>query len=109
MIKRNLLNELIKWKESSASLPLVLRSARQVGKTTLINGFGKSYDQYLYFNLEKEDDAILFKDISNVGRLVQVLFLSRGCQLNANYSTFKCMPTAVGPLNCGQFCSAVVD
>ncbi|MCG8310771.1 MAG: AAA family ATPase [Cytophagales bacterium] len=87
MIKRNLLTELIKWKESSASLPLILRGARQVGKTTLINEFGKSFDQYLYFNLEKDEDAILFKDTSNAGRLVQVLFISRGFQLNAKYST----------------------
>jgi len=87
MIKRNLLNELIKWKESSTSLPLILRGARQVGKTTLINEFGKSFDQYLYFNLEKNEDVVLFKDISNVGRLVQVLFLSRGYQLNSNFNT----------------------
>ena len=87
MIKRNLLNELIRWKESSTSLPLILRGARQVGKTTLISDFGKSFDQYLYFNLEKNEDAVLFKDISNVERLVQVLFLSRGHQLNSKFST----------------------
>lgn len=87
MIKRNLLTELIKWKESSTSLPLILRGARQVGKTTLINEFGKSFDQYLYFNIEKNDDATLFKDTSNVGRLVQVLFISKGFQLNAKFST----------------------
>lgn len=87
MIKRNLLDKLIKWKESSSSFPLILRGARQVGKTTLINEFGNLYDQYLYFNLEKDDDAILFNNTGNIGRLVQLLFISKGLQLNAKYST----------------------
>jgi predicted AAA+ superfamily ATPase len=30
--------------------PLVLRGARQVGKTTVIDTFGKEFNNYLYFN-----------------------------------------------------------
>lgn len=85
MINRNLQTQLKRWKESATSLPLILRGARQVGKTTLIDYFGKSFDQYLYFNLERDDDAILFKNISNVGRLVQLLFISKGFELNPKY------------------------
>ena len=87
MINRNLQLQLNQWKESSSSLPLILRGARQVGKTTLINEFGKSFDQYLYFNLEKNEDALLFKDITNIGRLVQLLFISRGFELKSKNST----------------------
>lgn len=87
MINRNLQLQLNQWKESSSSLPLILRGARQVGKTTLINKFGKSFEQYLYFNLEKNEDALLFKDISNIGRLVQLLFISRGFELKSKNST----------------------
>lgn len=84
MIRRNLLEQLDNWKNSSSSLPLILRGARQVGKTTLINEFGASFEQYLYFNLEKSEDASLFKDTSNIRRLVQLLFISRGYELDVN-------------------------
>ena len=53
MIERTALQELENWKNSEYRKPLILRGARQVGKTTIVNNFGKSYDNYLYFNLEK--------------------------------------------------------
>ncbi|MBP5368043.1 MAG: AAA family ATPase, partial [Bacteroidales bacterium] len=53
MIERTAIQELEKWKNSEYRKPLILRGARQVGKTTIVNNFGKSYDNYLYFNLEK--------------------------------------------------------
>lgn len=84
MITRNLYTQLINWKESSSSLPLILRGARQVGKTTLINDFGQSYDQYLYFNIEKNEDYALFENLTNINRLVQLLFISRGFGFDSN-------------------------
>ena len=53
MIHRNILNELNTWKESDNRKPLVLRGARQVGKTTLVNEFASKFDVYLTLNLEK--------------------------------------------------------
>ncbi len=87
MIARNLYHLLLDWKNSSSKLPLILRGARQVGKTTLINEFGLLYDQYLYFNLEKSEDSVLFKDLDDLGRLIQLLFISRGFQINPEKST----------------------
>ncbi len=87
MITRILYKQLVNWKNSSSNLPLILRGARQVGKTTLINEFGLSYDQYLYFNLEKNEDFILFENLNNIGRLIQLLFISRGFQINSDKST----------------------
>lgn len=87
MITRNLSTHLYNWKSSSSNLPLILRGARQVGKTTLINDFGKSYDQYLYFNLEKNEDFLLFENFTNISRLIQLLFISRGFQINSGLST----------------------
>ena len=77
MIYRDLYKILGKWKEDPANLPLILRGARQVGKTTLIKEFGKSYDQYLYFNLEKQDDAARFNNLKDLDQTIQLLFLSR--------------------------------
>ena len=40
--------------------PLVLRGARQVGKTTLVKLFAKEFDTYIYMNLEEKEYAELF-------------------------------------------------
>lgn len=80
MIARDLGAYLNQWKDSSISLPLILRGARQVGKTTLVKEFGKSYDQFLYFNLEKSTDSKLLEHVENLHKTVQLLFLSRGFQ-----------------------------
>ena len=51
---RNKINELIKWKISSYRKPLIILGARQVGKTWLIQEFGKQeYRQTVYINFEK--------------------------------------------------------
>jgi predicted AAA+ superfamily ATPase len=87
MIERNLRQHLLSWKKSETRLPLVIRGARQVGKTTLINDFGTYYDQYLYFNLEKKDDLQLFTPVENLSKLVQRFFLSKGGQNNPDLRT----------------------
>ncbi|GAF67204.1 unnamed protein product, partial [marine sediment metagenome] len=49
--------------------------ARQVGKTTAVNIFSKQFDQYIYLNLEKPDDADLFKRNLKIKELLQAIFL----------------------------------
>jgi uncharacterized protein len=78
LITRELNNFLLDWKKSNTRKPLILRGARQVGKTTLINEFGKTFDQYLYFNLEKAVDNNLFLSNESLEATIQLLFLSRG-------------------------------
>jgi predicted AAA+ superfamily ATPase len=52
-MKRTLINELVKWKNQVNRMPLLLRGARQVGKTYLIEHFGKTYfDDMVNINLE---------------------------------------------------------
>lgn len=41
--------------------PLILRGARQVGKTTVVNEFGGQFENYLSVNLEKKEAASLFE------------------------------------------------
>lgn len=60
MIKRTIVEELKSWKLSKGRKPLVLRGARQVGKTTAVHLFAESFEQYIYLNLEKEKDRQLF-------------------------------------------------
>jgi uncharacterized protein len=52
MFIRNAAKYLDAWKESADRKPLVLRGARQVGKTTLVNDFANKFDVYLSLNLD---------------------------------------------------------
>jgi predicted AAA+ superfamily ATPase len=74
---RKILSELRKWAASSLRKPLILRGARQVGKTTLIHIFSKEFDQYIYLDLEKSEDADLFKRNLPVKELLQSIYLSK--------------------------------
>ena len=60
MIHRQLIDDLIEWSKRQNRKPLVLRGARQVGKTTLIDEFSKQYDYYIKLNLEQSADAKAF-------------------------------------------------
>lgn len=60
MFKRAILSQLEQWMNDAHRKPLVLRGARQVGKTTVVHEFGKRFANYLYLNLEKQEAAALF-------------------------------------------------
>jgi uncharacterized protein len=86
MIKRSIFDFLNRWKNSSSRLPLILRGARQVGKTTTVHEFAKKFDNYLYFNLEKSNDASLFANFRDINNLVSLLFLSKDLSLEKGKS-----------------------
>ncbi|MCP4213356.1 MAG: ATP-binding protein [bacterium] len=77
MFYRNVINELGKWAEAEDRKPLILRGARQVGKTTAVDIFAKGFHHYIYFNLEKKDDAEIFNRSLPVDELIQAIFLAR--------------------------------
>ncbi len=55
-MERQLIGQLLKWKESKGRKPLVLEGARQVGKTWLLKEFGRKYfKDVCYINFEKSD------------------------------------------------------
>lgn len=57
-MKRNAIQELVAWKSSEDRKPMVLKGARQVGKTWMMKEFGQNYyDSYVYFNFDEEDRA----------------------------------------------------
>ncbi len=61
MFYRDIIQELQKWAAKPYRKPLVLRGARQVGKTTAIEMFAKEFDQYIYLNLEKPKEREIFE------------------------------------------------
>jgi len=75
MYQRNAVKELIKWKYSDGRKPLVLRGARQVGKTTVVDIFAENYAQYIYLNLEREKDRVVFTKYGSIDDIVHYIFL----------------------------------
>ena len=54
---RKAIEKLIEWKEDTDRKPLILNGARQVGKTWILQEFGKEYfDDTLYINFENAGD-----------------------------------------------------
>ncbi len=75
-IERHISNELLIWKNTSNRKPLILRGARQVGKTTLIHQFAKGFKNSILLNLELAEDRRLFTDFQNVHTVVEALCIS---------------------------------
>lgn len=78
MFKRDIIINLEEWAADSHRKPLILRGARQVGKTTIVNEFGKQFDNYLSLNLEKEEAAKLFELAIPLKDLMPLLFAHCG-------------------------------
>ena len=74
-MKRNAILKLVQWKNSPERKPMVLRGARQVGKTWLMKEFGKNYyDNYVYFNFDEEDELkSIFETNKNPNRIIELL------------------------------------
>ena len=54
-MKRDIYSQLLAWKNSTRRKPLVLRGARQTGKTYILQEFGqKEFDNVFYFNFEED-------------------------------------------------------
>lgn len=75
MIERRLLSSLQEWKNSDSRKPLILRGARQVGKSTLVDEFAKSYDVYLKLNLDEPDDCQLFDWYITIEELIDAIYI----------------------------------
>jgi uncharacterized protein len=62
-MERLIYSELKKWKTDPKRKPLLLQGARQIGKTFIVNQFGKNeYKNYIRLNFEEDDNL---KDIFN--------------------------------------------
>ena len=72
---RKIITELKKWKEKKDRLPLILKGARQVGKTWILQEFGKEYfDDVLYINFENAGNiANLFEGNIEPNRIIEYL------------------------------------
>src|SRR5487761_2560886 len=81
---RRALRLLESWKNDRARKPLVLRGARQVGKTWLLQEFGRShYEQGAYVNCERDRSvASIFAGDLDPGRITRGLEIAAGITIN---------------------------
>ncbi|MBQ4143542.1 MAG: ATP-binding protein [Thermoguttaceae bacterium] len=79
-MERFLLKKLLDWKSSPHRKPLILKGARQVGKTWLLKEFGRcSYTNTAYFNFDENGEyRQFFETTKNVDRILQNLMLAGG-------------------------------
>lgn len=78
MFRRNLLKELLIWKTRVDRKPLVIRGARQIGKTTLVQLFSKEFDQTISLNLELAADRRNWEGEPSLDELLRNIEVSTG-------------------------------
>ncbi|MDP2861282.1 MAG: AAA family ATPase [Desulfobacterales bacterium] len=75
MFNRSILHKLVEWKNKPDRKPLVLRGARQVGKTTAVEIFSRHFENYIYLNLEIPEDRNIFKNELAISELFQAILV----------------------------------
>ena len=75
MFYRKIIVSLREWAESQHRKPLVLRGARQVGKTTVVEEFAKDFDTFLHLNLEKKADKRIFETNDSPEDVLTAIYL----------------------------------
>ncbi|MGN0635843.1 MAG: ATP-binding protein [Acutalibacteraceae bacterium] len=85
-MKRFVLDDLRKWKNAKRRKPLIIKGARQVGKTWVLKEFGKEFpDGFAYFNFDKEPEyAQFFEKTKDVHRILKNLSMASGQRITPN-------------------------
>lgn len=83
-MKRYAMEKLIEWKNSKKRKPLILRGARQVGKTWLMKEFGNTYfSNVAYINFDNNERMrLLFDGDYDIFRLIDGLQVESGEKIN---------------------------
>ena len=75
MFPRDLLSKLERWADSPDRKPLILRGARQVGKTVAVKLFGEQFDRFIYMDLELRGESDIFRRRMPVRETFQAILL----------------------------------
>lgn len=74
MFNRDILDYLEKWRLKRGRKPLVLRGARQVGKTYAVTIFAREhFDNFVCINLEKAEHYELFKETNTIEEFEKII------------------------------------
>ena len=83
-IRRNIEQKLVSWKESINRKPLILRGARQVGKTFSLKKFGENhFSNTVYFNFDEQPELKqFFTTTKDVNRILKNLAFVSGKKID---------------------------
>lgn len=83
-MERRVMEDLVRWKSSDHRKPLILRGARQVGKTWLMKAFGeKHFESTAYINFENNERMQnIFNGSMEIDRLIMALQIESGVQID---------------------------
>ena len=87
MFERIAIRYLRSWATKEERKPLVLRGARQVGKTTLVELFAQDFDTYIYLNLEEKENAEFFAADYSFEDLLAGIYFKANKQQDENKRT----------------------
>ena len=85
-MERYAMKQLINWKNKNHRKPLILKGARQVGKTWLMKEFGKTcFKNVAYINLDKNErfKGVFEKDY-NIDRIIMAINIETGIKIIPN-------------------------
>lgn len=83
IIKRQIEPELLQWKNSENRKPVILRGARQVGKTFTVNQFARHFDHFIDVNLERPKERELFSGFNSGNEIFERILLHKGREVDA--------------------------
>lgn len=87
MFYRNIIQQLEQWRLKSNRKPLIIRGARQVGKTTAVHEFSKQFSQYIYVNLEQQKYKHIFENYTDIHKIAEQLFFVNDQELRLKHDT----------------------
>lgn len=82
--RRKLYDKLLEWRDKTNRKPLIIRGARQVGKSTLVRQFSKEFQHFVGLNLENSDDCALFEEFDRVEDIVRSVLFRNDIPANAS-------------------------
>lgn len=107
-MKRFILDDLHRWKNSKHRKPLILRGARPVGKTWILEEFGKEFENgFLRIDFDKQPEfKQFFETTKDVKRIIKNLQMASGCKITKNslliFDEIQACPNALNTLK--YFC-----
>lgn len=84
MMFRNAMDDLYRWQKKEGKKPLIIRGARQVGKTWLMKNFGQvAYQNTVYINFDNNKQMkALFESDMNIDKIIIGIELYCGYKIN---------------------------
>ena len=120
-MNRHAIKRLEQWKDSKGRKPMIIRGARQVGKTWLMKEFGRMrFAKTAYVNFENNDRAkAIFEMDFDIARMVLALSAETGVEIKAEdtlliFDEIQEAPKALTSLkyfyeNAPQYCIVAAD